>query len=351
MRAGDLAILNSITLGELELTLDQHTRERAPVTRYTAFSWSASRHEALKACPRRYYLHYYGARRVRDANNPVVSAVWWLKQVSSLRAWVGQVVHLTAAKAVRALQAGEAIPREALAEFAQRTYREGIEASRRGTRHGGEWRVLFEHVYPGDPYSVDRDAAPALLADLVDMLVESRAYRRLRRTPPGHIREVDPPFQSFPLGHVPRLGSVPVFAIPDVLLYDGAALRIIDWKTGYTRHPAIRTQAGVYRLYAARRYQAPDEAIRVDISALGWGGRSLPPPGDPLSVPAAEALVRGSIIHMISLMEDVKTNTVSIKHFPRTDDLSRCARCAFKRACWRHEVRAPAGDEEPGDNG
>lgn len=350
MRSGDLAILQSITLSELELVLDQHTRERVPVTRYTAFSWSASRHGTLEACPRRYYLHYYGARRVRDANNPVVSAVWWLKQVTSLRTWVGQVVHLTAAKAIRALQAGPELPRTEIAAFAQRTYRAGIDASQRGIRHDGEWRVLFEHVYPGDPYSVDRDAAPTLLADLIDTLVESEAYMLIRAVPPRHIREVDPPFQSFSLERVPRLGSVRVFAIPDVLLYDGADVRIIDWKTGRTDRPAIRTQAGVYRLYAAKRYSAPDAAISVELSALGEDGRSVPPPGDALSVPAAEALVRGSIIHMISLMEDVKTNTVSIKQFPRTDDLRYCVSCAFKRACWRHELRAPAR-EEPGDDG
>ncbi len=88
MRDDNLAALDSTTLQDLEITLALHTRERAPVTRYTAFSWSVSRHSLFERCKRAYYLQYYATRRVVDARNRFISAVWWLKQVTTLRAWV-----------------------------------------------------------------------------------------------------------------------------------------------------------------------------------------------------------------------------------------------------------------------
>ena len=342
MRADNLAALDMISLADLEILLDLHTRERVPVTRYTAFSWSVQRHSVFERCKRKYYLQYYATRRVVEANNRAVSAVWWLKQVIPLRVWIGQVLHHAAATAARALRDGDEIGEDKLTEQALTYYREGVEASRRGIKQDGAWRVLFEHIYPGEPYSIDRDRAESLVIDLTHTLLESDAYQWMRRLPGTAIREVDPPFQSFELPDVPQLGRARIFASPDVLVLHEGKVHIIDWKTGGAEHEGVRHQAGVYRLYAHRTYRVPEAEINFVVADLSSGESGEPPDvrrlADAPGVVEAEAFVRKSIYNMVSRMEDVAHNTATIKAYPMTDNLMLCRQCGFRRACWRHEA-------------
>lgn len=337
MRAKNLKILERITLEQLESALDRHTREKIKVDRWTAFSWSASRHQMLERCSRQYYLNYYGARRVREANNEIVSAIWWLKQVTSLKAWIGTVIHHVARMAVEAHRDGKRISSGRLAETATQYYRDGVSASERGIKHDDQWVVLHEHIYPSEVFTLDHDAAEKQLVDLTHTLLESEAYGLISGTPPRDICEIDEPFQSFELPNVPALGTVRVFAIPDVLLYDGESIHIVDWKTGDVELASIRQQAGIYRLYAHHTYHLPEDAIHVSIADLGQRGESVKPPGGTPSIAEAAAFAHTSIAEMVARMEDVEYHTVPIRRFPMTDNLSFCQRCGFKRACWRYE--------------
>lgn len=337
MRAHDLSVLDRTTREEMEIILDLHTSERIPVDRYTAFSWSASRHATFTACKRQYYLQYYGARRVREANNRIVSAVWWLKQVTPLNVWIGSIIHQTAGAAVEAMERGLPMSRDEVIGLAAESYRQSVMASKRGAKHQGQWVALFEHVYPDAPPSVDPKEAEQRVRDLAASLFDSDAYQMLLDTPPDLIYEVDPPFQSFNLHDVPKLGTVRVFAIPDVLLYDEETgrVRIIDWKTGDVQQEGIRSQAGIYTLYAHHEYGVPGEAVDFDVVALADGGQSVEPPGERLSVDEAEAFARESMYDMIALMENVSSNSVRIKDFPMTADRSLCQWCGFRRVCGR----------------
>ncbi len=332
MRAINLAALERATLRELEDTLDDHTREMVPVTVWTAFSWSISRHSLFERCPRQYYLNYYGSRRVREANSELVSAIWWLKQVTRLRQWVGTTVHSAAQWAVRAHRDGESLDEERLIERVVRTFREGVQASERGTRHRNRWVVLYEHVYPDEPSTIDYGAAEQLVAALTRTLLESETLAAIRSLPPEAIREVDEPFQSF------LFDGVKTFAIPDVLLEGDDRITIIDWKTGDITGEIIPWQAGVYRVYAHHTYGTPEEAIEVLIAELADAGQTAPPIGGLPTLTETETFMRASMKAMIDKMENVDYHTASISDFPMTDDQALCQRCAFKRACWRHEM-------------
>jgi hypothetical protein len=332
MRASNLQALERITLRELEDTLDDHTREMVPVTVWTAFSWSISRHSLFARCLRQYYLYYYGSRRVREAGSELVSAIWWLKQVTPLRQWVGTTVHSAAQWAVRAHRDGEVVGEGQLVERAVRAFREGVQASERGTRHGNRWVVLYEHVYPDEPFTIDRDAAEGLVADLTRTLLESETLVAIRRLPPEALREVDEPFQHF------FFDDIKTFAIPDVLLEADDRMTIIDWKTGDVTDEMIPWQAGVYRVYTHHTYGYPEEAIDVLIAELADAGQSAPPVGGLPTLAETEAFIRASMKAMIDKMENVDYHTVSISDFPMTDNIELCQRCAFKRACWRHEM-------------
>ncbi|MBN1313125.1 MAG: PD-(D/E)XK nuclease family protein [Anaerolineae bacterium] len=337
MRADNLEILDRITLSELEQALDTHTREKVEPDKWTAFSWSASRHKMFEDCKRRYYLNYYGARRVREAKNPVTSAVWWLKQVTPVRTWIGTVIHHVASLAVQAHRDEKEIDEKELIDTATRYHWEGWLASKRGAKHDGQWIILFEHLYPGDGLSIDRDAAEALVVDLTRTFLASDAYGFIKYLPPGAVREVDPPFQSFELTGVPAVGKLRVYAIPDVLLHDGQDIYIIDWKTGSAAHESIRWQAGVYRLYAHQTYLLPEQSIHVSIADLENTGESIEPTGGIPPLDETRTFISASVQAMLGRLDDVAYNTASIHSFPMTDDLAMCRQCSFKRACWRHE--------------
>jgi hypothetical protein len=332
----NLSYLDQITLDELEETLDYHTLEKVKPDRYSGFSWSVTRHQTFIRCKRQYYLSYYGSRRVREANDKVVSAVWWLKQVTSLESWIGTVIHQAARQAVQSHRQKQAVNPEELARQAISTFREGVQASQRGIKHEDRWVILFHHVYPSDPPSLDRDAAEQAVVDLTHTLLESEAYDLIKSMPSQAIREVDEAFQEFEMRDVPLLGRVRVFAIPDVLLYHEGQIHIIDWKTGDTETAGIHDQAGIYRLYAHYQYKLSEKDIRVVIADLGREGQSVDPPGGTPSLDEAKALIYASVQAMVEQMNDIEYNTVTIRNFPMTDDLSICQWCGFKRACWRN---------------
>ena len=337
MRHNDLAILDDLTLPELEIRLDLHTRELIPVTKYTAFSWSNSRHGMLQRCRRQYYLNYYGSRRVRESREPVVSAIWWLKQATSLPAWIGSVVHETAKTAVTTLQQGGTPDAAELVENAKQMYRGGLQASRRGAKFGNQWVILQEHLQPDSDDLFAEAEGEFRISQLVEDLLASEVFDWLRGLPRGSIREVDPSFRSFTLPDVPPLGDVRVFAIPDVLVLDGDELHIVDWKTGDVTREGIRTQAGVYRLFAHHEYGMPEEAIHFRLVDLAGGGVEVGLAGDAPSLAEADAFVRASINHMVAGMEHPRYNTAAIRYYPRTDETALCRHCPFQRACWRHE--------------
>jgi hypothetical protein len=336
MRADNIAYLDRITLETLEETLDRHTRDQVPVDRWTAFSWSVSRHQTFERCKRQYYLNYYGARRVREADNPVVSAVWWLKQVTGIKTWIGSVIHEVAASALNAIRSGREVDGEGLTKQARERYRACVRASARGVKCGDRWVSLLRHAYPDDPIELSTEDGEGRVEGLMETFLASEAYATIQSAPPQHIREVDEPFQSFELEGVPEVGAVKVFAIPDVLLHDGKSIRIIDWKTGEVEHEGIREQAGIYRLYAYQRYGLPEERIAVEIANLAGRGESIEPVGGTPGVADATRFAQRSIGAMVALIENMSYHTVKISDFPMTDDLSLCQHCGFKRACWRH---------------
>nr|MBN1229978.1 PD-(D/E)XK nuclease family protein [Anaerolineae bacterium] len=335
MRAYNLAIFDGISLEDIEIALDLHTRQRVKPNKYTAFTWSSSRHNMFEKCKRKYYLHYYGARRVREANDPVVSAIWWLKQAATRQMWIGSVIHQVARKTVKAWIDGNPMSREQVVKEAADYYRGGVNASQRGIKFDDQWVVLLDDIYPNLQTGIDRAQAETRVNDLANALVESEAFAFICGQPKETIRELDEEFQSFLLDNVPKLGTVRVFAIPDVLVADDKAGMVIDWKTGDIEQENIRYQMGVYQLYVHLNYNLPEEAITVRLADLNTGELVEPPGGIP-TLAEADGCLRGSIRDMVNMMEDPMYNTVSIRKHPMTDNLSQCRYCGFMRVCQRH---------------
>lgn len=342
MRKQDIATLNNLSLAEFESILNAHTRDRIEVDRWTQFTWSVSRHKLFEHCRRKYYLNYYGSRRVREAKHEAISAVWWLKQVTSLAAWIGTVVHESIRELLLAYSEGQMIFEDQYTQTAIDMYYDGITASNRGSKHKTGWVILDGHAYSERAFEEQLEVGAERVTALMTTLLNSEAYQFIMQQPAAHLKEIDEPFQSFEYERVPvgtsPLDVVRVFAIPDVLLHDGEHITIIDWKTGDVEDSGIHNQAGVYRLYAHQRYGLAQEAISVKIAAVGEDGALVDPPGGTPSIEVTEDFVRSSMQEMIEQMDNIKYNTVALADYPMTDDLDKCSHCGFRRACWRHNV-------------
>lgn len=337
MRRDDVAKLDGFSLDQIERALDRHTRKKIPVDRYSEFSWSVSRRHLFETCKRAFYLNYYGSRRVQEANDPVISAVWWLKQVTSLPAWIGTVIHQVAGEAMRDYRdRGRVTAAARLREQGLRLYREGLQASSRGSKHRElGWVVLPYDVYPAALDAGEADASAGRVAALCDTLAASEAYRWISSLPPEALLEVDEPFQSFEFETGGPLGAVRAFAIPDVLVQHEGQIHIIDWKTGDVSEEGLRWQAGVYRYYAQHRYRVDAERIQVRLANLAGDGASVEPVGGLPTLLETEEFMRESIAAMLERMDDSEYNSVVIQHYPMVDDLSICASCGFRAACKR----------------
>lgn len=335
MRNDDLSILNEFSLDRIEQDLDYHTTRPIPVDRYTRFTWSVSRHHMYNRCQREYYLNYYGSRNVRGAASRVVSAVWWLKQITSLPAWIGTVIHHVAADALNAYLDGITRSPDDLKMQADSYYWDGVAASARGSKHDNRWMILPNQVYRDDLSKAEIEQGGARVAELVDTMVTSDAYQWLLSIPPEQIAELDVPFQSFDYTPPGTRQTIPVFAIPDVLVAQDDLITIIDWKTGSVDGEEYGLQAGVYRLYAASEYDEPEDHIIVRLADLGGDGALVEPAGGVPALDEANAFIAGSITAMIEQMNDSKYNTVSVHNAPMTGDLALCARCRFRMVCKR----------------
>ena len=66
------------------------------------FSWSFSRHQALRACARRYYFKHYkswgGWERDGD---PAAREIYRLSKLESRPTWQGSVVHRSIARSLQ----------------------------------------------------------------------------------------------------------------------------------------------------------------------------------------------------------------------------------------------------------
>jgi len=198
-------------------------------------SWSASRISKLEQCPRAYWWHYYGSWKgwERGAMGEARRA-YTLKQILSLPAWAGKVVHEIIAVTIINFQTGGRWPSvEELHGGAQSMLRAQWIASlrhwtdlhpKRGTR-------LAPHERGEE---VHRDETDALKVHVYGCL------RAWREGPwPSRIEaEKDSVGQPEAMRSVPHDCGASVFAAPDLFM-EG---QVVDWKTGTPRDSDLLQQ-------------------------------------------------------------------------------------------------------------
>lgn len=293
------------------------------------FTWSFSRAQTFKSCPRKYWLRYYAfwGGWSRGAPEPARRAYFFSK-MRTLKMLAGTAVHETLADLLRARAAG----REPAPAFEQlrRRMNDAWSASRQE-----RWRdlgpkaapPLFEHYYRVP-------VAPEQLAALRDHALacvrhhlESELAREIERAGPSRWRSIDEL-------EVAPIAGIPCFVAPDFAFDHGDETWLIDWKTGAERDDHA-LQLLAYACFARGKWGLDAARLRAFDVMLATGA-VVEVPVDDAALDRVETEIGASAAAMRARLVDPAGNVARKEDFPPTDDARECRRCFFQEIC---EVR------------
>ena len=299
------------------------------------FSWSKSRHEKLAECERAYFFPYYRSWGGWEQRAPEeVKTLFGLKKLHSRFTWAGSAVHGAVRDALRSYRAQRPVDAAALIE---RVHQDMLAQFRhsKARRYRADRRTfegLVEHEY-------DEPVAPAewkrnwdTVKGALEWFFASRWPALAQAIPAERWLEVDEndfDHSSF------LLDGVKVFAVPDFAwLEEDGTPRVVDWKTGGARE-GYDDQVIGYAMYVAERYRLDVMRVRTSLVFLNAGTEQ-----EVAISPEALARFREhfeeSTGRMRALLADPAANVArDADAFPLTTDLTRCARCVFRRPCGR----------------
>lgn len=294
------------------------------------FSWSQTRAEKLKSCPRAYFWQYYGKWNGWRSDAPEEARLAYrLSKMSNLDLFAGSVVHEVAENVLRSARAGREIPVEEAREDARRRLNEGWKQSRE-RRYLADPKSavnLFEHYYQMPLVAADVDRIRGKVFRCVENLYRSEALSFLRAIPEKDWLAVEA------LGHF-HVDGVKVYAKPDVAVRDAKSgvFFLFDWKTG-KESAANDVQLAGYALYAVESWMAPPGSIETVLVYLKEGTVKSTTPDDALLAGARET-IRASIGEMRALLADAARNVARKEDFPMTSDRRTCRSCFFRELCF-----------------
>jgi CRISPR/Cas system-associated exonuclease Cas4 (RecB family) len=305
------------------------------------FSWSKSRHEKFKECPRAYFYTYYGSWGGWEApaGSPV-RELYVLKKLSTRWQWAGSVVHDAIRQLLeRARLRGEVAPVDGVV---QRT-RERARAQWAGSRDKSYWREsskivgLVEHEY-GEPVANEewRRLYDQVIEGAVRAFYASPTLEEIRRTPRDAWLTIDK------LDSWSFEGSKIWMAIDFAYRDADGRVHVLDWKTGRERG-VDHLQVGTYALYARTKWGvAADGVVGGLVYLVGDGAGGTAAAGERVEVKvdepalsACEDQMRSSIAAMRASLKDPGRNVAAMESFPPLEDRERCRRCPYRRPCGR----------------
>ncbi|WP_426732487.1 PD-(D/E)XK nuclease family protein [Myxococcus faecalis] len=300
------------------------------------FSWSKSRHEKFSECLRSYYFYYYRSWGGWEPDAPKdVRELYVLKKLANRFSWAGSVVHESIKDVLLDWRAGRVVDPAVVEARARKLMQDDYRHSRGKAYWTQKYRKQFtglvEHEYaealPDEAWKQNWETVRVALA----WFFNSRWPLLAKSLKPEQWLEVD---AGFDFAHF-TLGGLKVFAIPDFAFVDqdGAPV-VVDWKTGKSRDGYDEQVLG-YALYVSQRYRFPVEKVRASLVYLNEG-KEQDVQVDPGAMESFHRHFETSVAKMRALLKDPVTNTpLDADAFPRSETLTPCTRCVFRRPCGR----------------
>lgn len=304
------------------------------------FSWSKSRHEKFSGCRRAYFLHYYGSwGGWENGASEEARQLFTLKRLANRFNWAGNVVHAHIRDVLRNIQAERAVDGEAVLRRAhQQMQRDWVYSRGKSYWEEGKRRPdftgLVEHEYDEPVPAEEWKRNWQTVEQGLRWFLASAWVERARALRADQWLEVDEGAQKSNFD----LQGVRVFAIPDFVFRDDEGrITVVDWKTGKMRE-GYEDQVVGYALYLAHRYRVPPESVRCLLVFVNQG-EEVEVRVDQNTLERYRVLFEESVRSMQALLLNAAQNVpADAAEFAKTEDLTECARCAFRRACGRQHI-------------
>lgn len=294
------------------------------------FSWSVSRDNTLRECPRMYFFSYYGhwGGWNRDADKRTRD-IYVLKNLKNRYTWPGQVVHECIARSLQNLSRGIPVLKiEEILRITRTMMREDFRQSRSGRyrENPKTYAGLFEHEYSVDVTDEEWKAT----ADGVDRCLTnfygSDQYRALADLAPEHFLEIEE-FAAF------DFGDTKVRIKLDCVTREDDRIVVWDWKTGKReKDEGVSPQMACYALYAHDAYGVPVDRVvtrRFDL----FRNRVFEDSVTQWSLDDIQTYIEGSIKDMQGLLKDREGNIADEVNFRKVERRKICLGCNFLKVC------------------
>jgi hypothetical protein len=293
------------------------------------FSWSKTRDEVFKTCPRQYWFAYYGYWNgwFEDAP-PRTRQIYILKNLKNRHIWAGEKVHECIQRSLNNIRRG--IKVLSVDEIVSITL-DQMRAEFRSSKSKNYWKnprscALFEHEYEIELTDDQWKEVANNVETCLRNFYASDIYDGLKSHPRDGWLEVEE-FSYFHLDHI-RIN----LAI-DCAIREGDEVYIYDWKTGKSLSEDLTIQLCCYALYAMEKWHIHPESLMIIEYNLSFD-KSNWFPITRGKVEDIKGYIRGSIKDMQSLLLDVRNNIpVEEERFSKVEDERVTLRCNFRKVC------------------
>lgn len=293
------------------------------------FSWSKTRDEVFRRCPRQYWFEYYGYWEGWLENAPQrTRQIYILKNLKNRHMWAGEKVHRCIQRSLNNLRRGIKVlsPEEIIAITLDQMRAEFRSSKKRNYWKSPRSCALFEHEYEREITDEQWKETAQQVETALRHFYASEIYDRLKALTNQQWLEVEE-FTSF------HLDGVKISLIIDCAVREGRGISIYDWKTGKSLSEDLSIQLACYALYAIEKWHIFPESLRIiEYNLLSNKANDFEvSPGE---VENIKGYIRGSIKDMHSLLKDVENNIpFEEEAFQKVEDEGVSLRCNFRKIC------------------
>ena len=293
------------------------------------FSWSKTRDEVFKTCPRQYWFAYYGYWNGWLENAPErTRQIYVLKNLKNRHVWAGEKVHECIQRSLNNIRRGiSVLPVDEIVSITL----DQMRAEFRSSRAKNYWKNpkscgLFEHEYEIELTDDQWKEVANNVETCLRTFYASDIYDGLRSLPKDQWFEVED-FSSF------HLDNVRINLAIDCAIRQGDDIYIYDWKTGKSLSEDLSIQLCCYALYAIEKWHVHPESLSIieynlPINKSNWFSITQGEVGD------IKGYITGSIKDMQSLLMNIGNNTpLEEERFSKVEDERVSLRCNFRKVC------------------
>jgi hypothetical protein len=293
------------------------------------FSWSKTRDEVFKTCPRQYWFSYYGYWNGWLENGPErTRQIYVLKNLKNRHMWAGEKVHECIQRSLNNIRRGiKVLPVDEIVSITL----DQMRADFRSSRSKNYWKNpkscgLFEHEYEVEVNDEEWKEVASNVETCLRNFYASDIYDGLKSHTRDGWLEVEE-FSSF------HLDQTKINLVIDCAIKEGEAIYIYDWKTGKSLSEDLSTQLGCYALYAVDKWNIPPESLSIIEYNLSFDKSNWFSVGQE-EMKSIKGYIKGSIKDMQSLLADVSNNLpMEEDRFSKIEDEHVSLRCNYRKVC------------------